>query len=151
MCLVEFFWRDSVISLEHMETQALALSEVVGLPVTAGAAQTEGDGEEEEEQSEAVINEEGSQPATGVGHGPVAALSQSTLVAYRTGPVLPNLAKAALERLQKRNASAELEDSPDSDFQPLKRRRLDENAHSAEGEENEEVPDKFQMMHSVSH
>ena len=131
------FWRDSVASLEHMETQAL--SEVVALPVTAGAAQTEGDGEEEEEQSEAVINEEDGEPATGIGHGPVATLSQSTLVAYRTGPVLPNLAKAALERLQKRNAGAELEDSPDSDFQPLKRRRLDENADSAEGEENEEV------------
>ena len=125
------------MSLEHMETQAL--SETVALPVTAGAAQTEGDGDEEEEQSEAFANEEGGQPATGIDHGPVAALSQSTLVAYRTGPILPNLAKAALERLQKRNAGAELEDSLDSDFQPLKRRRLDENAHSAEGEENEEV------------
>ena len=113
------------MSLEHMETQAL--SEVVALPVTAGAAQIEGDGNEEEEQSESFANEEGGQPAT------VAALSQSTLVAYRPGPILPNLAKAALERLQKRNAGAELEDSPDSDFQPLKRRRLDENAHSAEG------------------
>ena len=121
-----------------METRAL--SEVAALPITAGPAQAEGDSEEEE-QSEAVTNEEGGQPAPG--HGPVAALSQSTLVAYRTGPVLPNLAKAALERLQKRNAGTDLDDSPDSDFQPLKRRRLDENAHSAEGEENEEVSDKI--------
>jgi hypothetical protein len=109
--------------------------EAVAFPDTAEAAQAEGD--IEEEQSEGVIDEEGGQLAPDTGQL-VAALSQSSLVAYRA-PVLPNLAKAALERLQKRNAGAEIEDSPDSDFQPLKRRRLDENAHSAEGDENEEV------------
>ena len=111
------------------------LSEVVALPPPSSevdtAEETQGDVEgQPEEQSEAVLSEEGGQPA---GTGP-ATLAQSTLVPYRT-PVLPNLAKAALERLQKRN-TADLEDSPNSDFQPLKRRRVDENTHS-EGEENE--------------
>lgn len=93
------------------------------------AEETRGD---VEEPPEAVLNEDGAgQPAASAG----LALAQSSLLAYRT-PVLPNLAKAALERLQKRNAAADLEDSQNSDFQPLKRRRVDENTHS-EGEENE--------------
>ena len=111
------------------------LSQIVALPPSGSdidaAEETRGGVEDQvEEQSEAVLNGEGVQPA---GTGSVT-LAQSTLLPYRT-PVLPNLAKAALERLQKRNA-ADLEDSLNSDFQPFKRRRVDENTHS-DGEENE--------------
>ena len=67
-------------------------------------------------------------PATGS-----ASLSQSTLVPYRT-PVLPNLAKAALERLQKRNP--EHDDSQSNDFQPVKKRKVEE---SGEDDEENEV------------
>ena len=124
------------------------LSEVVALPRPSSEVdaveETQGDIEgQEEEQSEAVVNDESGQPTadTTIASNP-GSLAQSTLVAYRT-PVLPNLAQAALERLQKRgSAIADLEDSPNSDFQPLKRRRVDENAHSAEGDENE-VAGKF--------
>ena len=123
------------------------LSEVVALPRPSSEVdaveETQGDIEGQEEQSEAVVNDESGQPTadTTIASNP-GSLAQSTLVAYRT-PVLPNLAQAALERLQKRgSAIADLEDSPNSDFQPLKRRKVDENAHSAEGDENE-VAGKF--------
>lgn len=108
------------------------LSEVVALPPPSPEGDTveeiQGEvGVQTEERSEIVEDER-------AGTGSTVALTQSTLVPYHT-PVLPNLAKAALERLQKRNAG-DLDDSPNSDFQPLKRRRVDENTNP-EGEENE--------------
>lgn len=59
-------------------------------------------------------------------------LVQSSLVPYRT-PVLPNLAKAALERLKK--TGTEDSESQNSDFRPLKRRKVEENGQSED--ENE--------------
>lgn len=56
---------------------------------------------------------------------------QSTLATYRT-PVLPNLAKAALERLQKR--TSEEYDSENSDFQPPKKRKVEENSSEEDNE-----------------
>ena len=110
-----------------------ARPEGVALPPSEGGPAEEEQGEVEgqvEEQSQS-INENTSQA---VGTHSVS-LFQSTLVPYRT-PVLPNLAKAALERLQKRSSAGDIEESPNSDFQPLKRRRVEENTQ-ADGEENE--------------
>ena len=140
------FWRDTGTGVTALApyvsgntvrgrgTNMETLSEVVALPPPSSEGDTteETRGEVEgqtEEQSEAVEDEFTQTAGTGT-----VVLTQSTLVPYRT-PVLPNLAKTALERLQKRNAG-DLEDSPNSDFQPLKRRRVDENTNP-EGEENE--------------
>lgn len=90
-----------------------------------GSARTEG-GDEVEEQTEP-NNEPSLASATRS-----VALEQSTLASYRT-LVLPNLAKAALERLQKRNS--EDSESQNSDFQPLKKRKLEDKCQLEE--ENE--------------
>ena len=111
-----------------------AQSELVALPPSNSEGDTaeeeQGDSEGHAEEQSETINDDRTQT---IGSGSVT-LSQSSLVSYRT-PVLPNLAKAALERLQKRKANGFIEESPNSDFQPLKRRRMEE--ITQEGDENE--------------
>ena len=109
------------------EVEVSHSSEGEGVAETSreGSARTEGEHDVEEQ------NEPTNEPSLASAIRPVA-LEQSTLTSYRA-PVLPNLAKAALERLQKRNS--EDSESQSSDFQPLKKRRVEENCQSEE--ENE--------------
>ena len=122
-------------------------SEMVALPPPSSTSErsTAGDSQGEVEDEPEVQLETSTNDDTGqtTGNGSVA-LTQSTLVPYRP-PVLPNLAKAALERLQKRNATDEFDDSLNSDFQPPKRRKTEENTQ-CEGDENE-VRFEFNNLH----
>lgn len=109
------------------EVEVLHSSEGEGLEETSREGSTRDEGEHEVEEQGDPTNE----PSLASAARPVASV-QFTLASYRA-PVLPNLAKAALERLQKRNS--EDSESPNSDFQPLKKRRMEENCQSEE--ENE--------------
>ena len=102
-------------------------SESEGLEETSREGSARNEREHEVEEQSDPANEPSLAPATRS-----VALEQSTLTSYRT-PVLPNLAQAALERLQKRNL--EDSESQNSDFQPLKKRKMEEHCQSEE--ENE--------------
>ena len=99
------------------------MSEAVASLPSSEAERTGGAGQVEESEGEGEVEVGGEEEDDGSANAAPRQLTQSSLIPYRA-PVLPNLAQAAIQRLQKRNPGDN--DSESSDFQPPKRRKVDD-------------------------
>ena len=113
------------------------MSEPVVVPPSPRAEGREGAGQERDSpggiEADVEAEEEDNETANMAPNSHSRGMSQSTLVPYRT-PVLPNLAQAALQRLKNRTTSGE-DDADFSDFQPPKRRTVEESESADEDKE----------------